>query len=232
MLEFDCDHKMVFDRQPADYTLTPDTLRVQDNDGSTAYHYQLAGDKLTLVLPDGSERTYHKSGSGNAEESLNATYYATGDSASSITSISFDGDHTVVLYGTSAGQAASIKGIYRVEVDVAVLTFGDTVSYEAQIQSRKNDGTVQSLMFDNQLYQTEEPVASTPPAVSPSVQVIDVYREPRYDPPPTDIVPNYSAPPPVYQTQGSTPGSTAKTGTKSDSKPREFGTTRKKPDSR
>ncbi len=235
-LEFDCDHKMVIDRQPADYSLTPDTLRIQGNDGSAAYPYRLAGDKLTLVLPDGSERTYHKSGSGSAEESLNGNYFAAGDSASSIESMSFDGDQTVVLYGMVSGQPASMKGIYRVEVDMAVLTFGDTASYEAPIQSRKDNGTVRGLTFDNQLFQLDEPAPQVQPAASTPSPIIETYHpRPRtYDPPPTGIgfVPDYSAPPPTYQTQGSTPGSTAKSGTRSDSKPRDFGTTRKKPDSK
>ena len=143
-VEFDCDHKMLLDRQPADYSLANDTIKVQGNDGLTPYPYSLDGDKLTLKLPDGSQRTYRRTNAGGSEHSLKGDYYSVGDSVSSVASISFDGDHSLVLRGYASDQSASMPGIYRVEGDAVVLTFGDTASYEAQIRTRDEDLSVKT----------------------------------------------------------------------------------------
>lgn len=184
-LEFDCDHKMLFDREPADYSLLSDTLRIQGNDGSTDYPYTIDGDALMLKLPDGSERTYRRTDASDAEQKLHGDYYAAAGSSSSLSSMSFDGDHSAIIYGISSGNKVSNNGIYRVEGDMIVLTYDDTTSYEGQIRSRDDGGVVQAVMFNDQQFQTEQAVASAPREQLPVASA---------PPSPVLLAPNYDVP--------------------------------------
>jgi hypothetical protein len=231
-LEFDCDHKMIFDREPADYAIVADTLRVQDSEGSTDYLYTIKDDRLTLNFPDGSERTYRRTASGSVERLLKGNYRASAGSSSSLTSISFDGDGVFLLHSKSSGEKLSENGIYRAEGDVVVLTFDDTTSYEGQIRLRDQDGTVLSVMFDNEQFQLREATASGPVAQSPAVSIPSAGGLlPSYDPgppPETGFVSNYGSLP-ASRTSSPPAAAPSKPAEKPVTKPRDFGTTRGKP---
>ena len=233
-LEFACDHKMLFDREPADYSLLPESLRVQGDDGSTGYLYSIDGKNLTLKLPDGSERTYAKTGPGDAEQKLRGAYNAVAGSSSALSSISFDGDHSVTVEGTSSGEKVTNNGIYRVEGDVIVLTYDDTTSYEGQIRSRDEDGVVQAVAFNNQQFRTVQTSSSVSREQSPSAYTAPspVILSPNYDAPPipqSGFVIDYSVGGAAIANPTPAPAGSTKDAGKAAAKTREFGSTRGKP---
>ena len=246
-LVFECDHKMLLDREPVDYSLIPGAIRVQDGSDSTDYPYTLSDQGLTLTLPDGSERTYRITEPGEAERLVHGTLYASANASSSRENISFDGDHLFVLQtlqpGTidqSQSTGASVdhrealiekKGVYRVEADVVVLAFDDSTSIEAKVHFRDEDGSITSVTIDDRLFTAEEPAAA--PLSLPPVQL------PMASAPPIrpDIVPIYvPEAPPAYSISTAPPAvPTAPAGSdKKSAKPaekhRDFGTTRGKGD--
>jgi len=240
-LSFDCDHKMLFDRDPADYTLTPGIIRVQGDDGLTDYPYKLEGDDLTLTLPDGSERTYRKTDAGTAEQTIRGDFYASGGSSSDRERISFDGDHVFafhLLSSVNPGQSQSAqqgvnsnysmvegKGVYRIEGDGVVMTLDDSTIYEAQIRFRDEDGSVEGIIFDNSLFETDHPAAS-----SSSTQVSAASSQPGVVPyyvpqPPPYVI----STPPVYAVPPPAPAASSKShAEKSNSQPRVVGSKREK----
>jgi hypothetical protein len=248
-LVFDCDDKMLFDRGAADYSLMPGVIRVRDNDGTTDYPYKLEGNSLTLTLPDGSERKYRRTDPGSAEQSVHGNFVAPADSSMPEESISFDGDSWFVLNTFSPATVDKnqptqerggghvsmfqVNGLYRVEGDVVVLTFGDSTSRETQIRSRDEDGSVAGIVLFDRLFTSEKPVAamrspesSVEPAYTPDVSP-DVYIVPVYVPqaPPSPAV----TPLPVG---AALPSQAGDKGSKSNTPPRPFGTTRGKPTGR
>ncbi|HEY6192734.1 MAG TPA: hypothetical protein VI215_10475 [Bacteroidota bacterium] len=245
-LEFECDHKMFFDREPADYSLVPGAIRIQDGNGSTDYPYTISAEGLTLTLPDGSQRIYKNTDPGEAEKGVFGTMYGPKNGSSPRENISFDGDHLFVYHslqnGGSAGQADAngnsglleTRGVYRVEGDVVVLAFYDSTTIEAKAHFRDEDGSIKSILIGDRLFANEEPVASSS-SVSP-VQNPGAYSSP----PPDILVPVYvPQAPPAYSIStrpaaqpAATPAKTDRGAGKPKETQREFGTSRGKSDGR
>ena len=53
-LVFESKSRLIFDGDPAKYTLIPGVIRVQDEDGIENYRYTLKGNSLNITFPDGS----------------------------------------------------------------------------------------------------------------------------------------------------------------------------------
>jgi hypothetical protein len=239
-LVFECDHKMLFDREPADYTLVPGAIRVQDGTGSTDYPYRISSEGLTLTLPDGSNRTYRNTSPGEAEKAVFGTMYSSLNGSSAREDISFDGDHLFVLQagtglaGTDGHDGVvERKGVYRVEGDVVVLTFDDSTILEAKVHFRDDDGSITSVMLNDRLFATQDPVATSTPAAP--VQIPSAYSAP----PPVILVPVYiPEAPPAYSIStvpppgAGTPAVSDKKAEKPKEQKRDFGTTRGKGDGR
>jgi hypothetical protein len=233
---FDCDHKMLFDREAADYTLTPGLIRIEGSDGVVEYPYTLAVDELSLTLPDGGQRTYRRTDPGEAEQLVHGVFYGPGNSSASRERISFDGDRSFALQTfppAQAGGPVEQKGIYRVEGEVIVLAFEDSTILETQVHARGDDSTLTSLVLTDRLFAIEEPVTAASP---PPVQLPAASAPPLQ----TDLVPLYGVPepPPAYSISAPAPvgTGTAATPDKKDTKAkdpqRKFGTTRGKDDGR
>lgn len=240
-LAFESDHKMLLDREPADYALIPGAIRIEDGDGSTDYPYTFQGGGLALTLPDGSTRTYRKSNAGEAEQLIHGTYHSLANSSLSRESFLFDGDHSFAfVYPSSAdtGQYPSDKdykdrhesmsearGVYRVEADKLILAFDDGTTSESQIRNRDDDNSVADIVFQDQVFETDRPVASAP------VEQISLASQPPPpdhgpiligDPQPVIII---VTPPPAFVVA---PPAAEKSTAKTESKPRDFGSTRSK----
>lgn len=215
-LVFDCDHNMFFDREPVPYTLLPGVIRIQKTSGESDYPYKLDGNSLTLTLKNGSERTYRRTDPGEAEQTAHGIFYLSGNVQSTNASISFDGDHSFVINDPSAANGAkNYGGLYRVEGDVVVMIFDDSTSYDAKIRLHDEDGSIASITYDDQLFETEAPAQTR--TVSQS------YAPDGYIP----LPPPYFPPPaaPTYlPTGGARPA--ASSGQKTEDKPRDFGSTR------
>jgi hypothetical protein len=162
-LVFKSDHNLIIDRNDAQYTLLPGAIRVKAGDDSTEYPYTLNGNKLTLQLPDGSERTYKKNGDGETEHNVKGILYAEIDSTGRKAHLSFDGEHTFAL----TDEVGEDIGTYRVEGSTIVLTLNDTTTYTTQIRSWNGNGSLDEVAFDGRLYATEKPAAAST-TVSPS----------------------------------------------------------------
>jgi hypothetical protein len=230
-LDFESDHNLVIDRNDAQYTLLPGTIRVKTENDSTEYTYTLNGSELTLQLPDGSERTYKKSGDGSAEQTVTGVLYAAIDSTGRKARLSFDGNHTFAL----ADEIGEDAGIYRVEGSAIYLTLNDSTTYTTQIRSWNSDGSLDEIAFDGRLYASEKPVVETEPVQttivylpSPEPPMPPPQPEPPYPiPPPRPPRPPYPTPPPAP------PIPVASTPSHSDNTPasnpvRNFGSTRPK----
>ena len=221
-LVFDCDHNMIFDREPVPYTLLPGAIRVRDTKGESNYPYKLDGTRLTLTLKNGSERTYRKTDPGDAEQTAHGIFYLSGNAQSASANISFDGDHSFVISNSSAANAAkNTGGIYRVEGDVVVMIFDDSTSYDAKIRFHDEDGSIAGILYSDQLFETEMPAPAQSSPVSASGQTIILI--PGYDPPSGPYFPPPAAP--MYlPTGGAMPA--ANSDKKTENKPRDFGSTR------
>lgn len=53
LLIFESKDRLVFDGEPAKYTLRPGVIRVEDEEGVADYPYALSGDVLTILFPEG-----------------------------------------------------------------------------------------------------------------------------------------------------------------------------------
>jgi hypothetical protein len=219
---------MLFDREPADYTVHDTILRVQGDDGTVNYPFGIdeANQTLTLTLPDGTKRTYDRDDAGEAEQQLNGTFYPSAASSSQNT-IQFDGDHTFYFLTPKT----ETSGLYRVEGDVIVLTRGDSATDEAQVQSRDGDGgSVLALTYHGVNFESEVAIAAAQQPEDPVVPdygstVVD-YAAPPMPPPPIDFLP--PPPPPAVASVPSTSTSSApaKTEKPAEKGSRDFGSTR------
>ena len=126
-----------------------------------------------------------------------------------------------------------VDGLYRVEGDVVVLTFGDSTSNEGQVRSRDEDGLAAGIVLFDRLFSSEKPVAavmsqgsSMMPAYTPDLPP-DGYIVPVYAPeePPSPVV----TPLPVGTALPAKPGNKD---SKPNNTPRPFGNTRMKPGGR
>jgi len=225
-LVFDCDHNMFFDREPVPYTLLPGVIRIRKTTGDVDYPYGLDGNSLTMTLKNGSERTYQRTDPGEAEQTAHGIFYLSGNVQSTNASISFDGDHSFVISDPSAANGVkSISGLYRVEGDVVVMIFDDSTSYDAKIRLHDEDGSIASITYDDQLFETEAPAQTR----SVSESYVPMSDPAGYNP----LPPLYFPPPaaPTYLPTGaaSPPANSDK---KTDNKPRDFGSTRGNPGGR
>ncbi len=219
-LVFDCDHNMFFDREPVPYTLLPGVIRIKKSSGESDYPYKLDGNSLTLTLKNGSERTYRRTDPGEAEQTAHGIFYLSGKVQSTNASISFDGDHSFVINDPSASNGAmNYNGLYRVEGDVVVMIFDDSTSYDAKIGLHDEDGSIASITYDGQLFETAAPAQTrnVSQTYAPSMEPTG------YIPPPPPYFPPPAAPM-FLPTGGAMPA--ASSSQKAESKPREFGTTR------
>ncbi|TLY32442.1 MAG: hypothetical protein E6K56_03225 [Ignavibacteria bacterium] len=246
-LVFESDHKMILDREPADYSLIPEAIRVQDGNGSTDYPYNFDGTDLTLTLPDGSTRTYRKSDAGEAEKLVHGTYYTTTNASLPRESLLFDGDHSFVFDYPAAGDTgeysstqdhrdrrasmSEIKGVYRVEGEMLVLAFDDSSTSESQIRNRDDDNSVADIVFQDQVFETIRPVVSA--GSDQSTWASQPIPTPISDPypPPTCCGPILVPPParpitPPSPISPPAPSNAAKKAVQTESKPRDFGNTR------
>jgi hypothetical protein len=219
-LVFESDHNLVIDKNDAQYTLLDGSIRVISGNDSTDYQYTINGSNLTLRLPDGSERTYRKTGNGEAEQAVTGVLYATIDSTGRKARISFDGSHTFSL----ADEIGEGSGMYRVEGSTIFLALNDTTTYSTQIRSWNGDGALGELLFDGRLYASEKPAVATEP-----VQSTVVYSPPGPVAPPPVIIdfqtPSYGAPAAV--TPATPAASTPKRADSTSSTPvRRFGSKR------
>ncbi|MGA2623549.1 MAG: hypothetical protein ABSF91_06805 [Bacteroidota bacterium] len=225
-LVFDCDHNMFFDREPVPYTLLPGVIRIRDTKEESDYPYKLDGNSLTLTLKNGSERTYRRTDPGDAEQTAHGIFYLSGNAQSARASISFDGDHSFVIYDPSAANSVkNTNGIYRVEGDVVVLIFDDSTNYDAKIRFHDEDGSIAGIMYDDQLFETEMPVQTR----SVSGSYTPTFDPGGYNPPPPPYFPPPAAPT-YLPTGGAMPA--ASSDKKTDNKPRDFGSTRGNPGGR
>ena len=250
---FESDHKMLLDREPADYTLIPGAIRIQDGDGSRDYPYKFEGSDLTLMLTDGSTRTYRKSDAGEFEQLVHGTYRSLANSSLSRESFLFDGDHSFAFiyhkfadsgeYPSSKDREerhesmSETRGVYRVEGDKLILSFDDTTTSESQIRYRDDDNSVADIVFQDQEFETDRPVASAisdqstlvsspMPMPPPDPKPSPVCCCPSPEPPPGHPIPS---PPPVGP---AVPSGTDKKAGPTESKPRDFGSTRTTPGAR
>jgi hypothetical protein len=197
-LVFESDHNLVIDKNVARYTLLGESIRVISGNDTTDYQYALDGSKLTLRMPDGSERTYKKAGDGNAEQAVAGVLYATIDSTGRKARISFDGSHTFSL----ADEIGDGIGMYRVEGSTIILALNDTTTYTTQIRSWNADGSLDELSFDGRLYASEKPVAAAVPVQTTIVYVPYPDPDPLPGPPPGPTGPSnpvIPTPPPAPQ---------------------------------
>jgi hypothetical protein len=199
-LLFDSDREMLFDREPADYTLAPNVIRIRDEDGSTDYPYTIDGKSLTLTLPDGTQRTYRRTAAGSSEQLVRGDFVAPADSSMPEESFTFDGDRSFVFHTFSSGPSdqgpsgpgsghvtmVRVSGFYRVVGDLIVLTFGDTTSSEASVRTRDDGDSVGEFVLYDRMFESTRPVASAEPP------------EPAYfpDQPVEPFVPTYIPPHP------------------------------------
>jgi hypothetical protein len=195
-LQFDCDHKLLFDREPHDYTLTDSTIRIQDDQETTDYPYTLTASGLVLTLPDGSERKYKRTDPGSSEQLVSGKFYGPGAASANRPSIAFDGDHSFVAYVPSSGKTVEKHGVYRVEGEVIVLSLNDQLSYEAGVRLRDEDSAAVGIMIQGTQFQIDRPVAANQPEQHQSspVTITNVAGSSQPAPQP-EIVPDYSAGP-------------------------------------
>jgi hypothetical protein len=175
-LVFESDHNLIIDRNDARYTLLPGSIRVTTNNDSTDYPYALDGNKLTLQLPDGSARTYKKTGDGEAEQKVKGILYAEIDSTGDKAHLSFDGKHSFQL----TDEVGEDIGAYRVEGSAIILALNDTTSYTTQIKSWNDNGRLDEVAFDGRLYASEKPAAvsiADSPHIESSVSVSNAPSE-------------------------------------------------------
>ena len=227
-LVFDCDHNMLFDREPVPYTALPGVIRIRDTRGESDYPYKLEGNRLTLTLENGFKRTYRRTDPGEAEQTAHGIFYVSGNSQSTNASISFDGDHSFVIHDPSAVNGVkNTNGVYRVEGDVVVLIFDDSSSYDAKIRFHDEDGFIAGILYDDRLLETEMPAQTR--SVSESNGPIYDPGPGGYNPPPRTYFPPPAAPT-YLPTGAATPP--ANPDKKTNNQPRDFGSTRAKPDGR
>ena len=222
-LVFYCDHNLLFDREQVLYTLLPGVIRIKGTSGESDYRYKLEGNRLTLTLDNGSERTYRRTDPGEVEQTARGVFYLSGNAQSTNASISFDGDHLFTIFNPSAAnEAKTISGIYRVEGDVVILLFDDSTSDDANVRFHDDNGSIAGILYNNQLFETEMPAQSQPISESPTTI-------PGYNPPPPPYFPPPAAPTYLPTGAASPPANTEK---KTDNHPRDFGSTRGKPGGR
>ncbi|MFI5252492.1 MAG: hypothetical protein ACHQQQ_08705 [Bacteroidota bacterium] len=212
-LVFESDHNLIIDRNDANYALLPGSIRVTTGNESTEYPYTLTGSNLTLRLPDGSDRTYKKTGDGDAEATVKGIVYATIDSTMRKAHLSFDGNHTFSI----ADEIGEDAGIYRVEGSTIYLTLNDTTTYATQIRSWNDDGSLDEIVFDGRIFVSEKPavtyVDNTPTGGYTLPPMWIAIPSPPPSHPPEPAYPINPTPPPAPTTpvasipgrQGSTP---------------------------
>jgi hypothetical protein len=247
-LVFESDHSMLLDREPADYTLVPGAIRVHDRNGSIDYPYNLDGNDLSLTLADGSNRTYRKTDAGEGEQTVHGTYFSLAISSVSRESFYFDGDHSFAFVYSSSGDSSQnpanedhgdrqrsvseTGGVYRVEGEKLILAFDDATISELRISGRDDDNSVADILFQDQVFETDRPVAPAAPeqpitAWSPIPLPIPVPGPPPpcCCPAPGPPPPGNPIAPPVHVAPAVSPSTDKKAG-QAESKSRDFGTTR------
>lgn len=70
-LVFESKSRLVFDGEPAKYTLVPGVLRVDDGEEVVDYPYILAGDVLTITFPEGFKMQFKRTKSAPAPTAKN-----------------------------------------------------------------------------------------------------------------------------------------------------------------
>ena len=65
-LVFESNNRLIFDGEPAKYTLAPGILRVDDGDEVIDYPFILAGDLLTITFPEGFKMQFKRARSSQA----------------------------------------------------------------------------------------------------------------------------------------------------------------------
>ncbi len=180
-LVFEDDRRMIFDQDEVTYTLGNGIIRVKNDDATTEYPYRLDADRLILKLPDGTERTYSREGPGDAEQLLTGAFQTPGSLKAQGT-FEFDGNNTFHLR-TSRGEGT---GNYRIVGNSVVLSWDDTTSEEAKIQTRDQESNLITAIT----YHDASFLTTTPPQQSDEA-----------------IVPNYTTEPsqPAYSVQNPPP---------------------------
>ncbi len=209
---FESDSRLTIDNHPLAYLLTPTKIRVYRDNDSTDYDFVIDADQLTWSFPEGREVVYKKVAGGSAEQFLEGDYYVTGDSASSQSTISFNGKDGFWAY---IGSTPSSSGLYRVEGDL-ILFATDTGIDQAEIRSMDNDGVITSLTYHGGVYQKD--VLSDGESTPSTDNNIVTYVPP---PPPEPVYIPYFPPLPV----GAATPTHAKT-TPTPEKKRDIGNTR------
>ena len=72
-LVFESNNRLIFDGEPAKYTLAPGILRVDDGDEVIDYPFILAGDLLTITFPEGFKMQFKRARSAQAPTVKNET---------------------------------------------------------------------------------------------------------------------------------------------------------------
>jgi len=158
-LVFNSDSEVILDKEATRYTLEPGTLRLYDGDNATAYAYKLSGEYLTLTSPDGSEKTYRRAGSGDAEKNVRGDFFRTPDTSSNREFISFDGDHSFSARFKSWDSTQShatvnnYHGVYRVVANSLLLTYDDGAVDQISIRSRDKDGGAAGVLYNDVLFE-------------------------------------------------------------------------------
>ena len=180
-LSFTSANQLVFDDEPANYTLVSGAIRIMDEFGVEDYPYTLSGNSLTITFPDGFQLQFEKAGmtppptQGKIGQASGTEYLLQGKlcrwsgSSSSTSSYSstgwvfFDGQGNF-SYGSESsfssqdGNAyggnnnSANKGQYRVEGGRVVLTFSDGSTGIAEVHFRQDDGRITELKYNGDLY--------------------------------------------------------------------------------
>ena len=79
-LVFESKGRLVFDGDPATYTLIPGAIRVRDEDGIEDYRYTLKGNALHITFPDGSRLQCQKAAPATAGSALKGSSTAAASS--------------------------------------------------------------------------------------------------------------------------------------------------------
>ncbi len=185
-LEFISDKELIKDREPAEYQLLSDVIRIQIGENSEEYHYLLTKGSLTLRPSGGKETTYKKRDNGAEERLLDGKFYSFAGPTGSENMISFrnGSGFNLVTYSTvsDSGDTAAAptemkneeSGLYRVEGDDVFLTGDDSYLGFVTIYSRDDDGSVLEISYDGKLYKKDFPyipiTGNSPPPYYPPPQ--------------------------------------------------------------
>lgn len=160
-LEFRSDTEIFIDGSPARYALVGDLIHFTNSKTDTEYRYKLLDDHLEITYSSGDRRTYSRAGDGRSERFAEGIYYAVVDTDGLGKVISLKNGKEAFLSPVDKLSSA-IQGVYRVEGNDLLLTFDDGRTEMLAIRIREEDRTVTSIMFRNELYEREFPVAQLP----------------------------------------------------------------------